>query len=55
MTRAEIRAKHGITVIESPEVANKQLSEVESKRYENMIVMMKNYFSNDYEDDDNDE
>ena len=37
MTRAQIREKHGISMLESPSVANKELSEKEVAEYENCV------------------
>lgn len=37
MTRAQIREKHGISMLESPSVANKELSEKEATEYENFV------------------
>lgn len=36
-TRAEIRAKHGVVIIESPDIANEELSVEEAEMYEDFI------------------
>ena len=36
-TRAEIRAKYGITRLEPPSIANEELTEEDAKLYENMV------------------
>lgn len=42
-TRAEIRAKYGIVRLESPEIADKELTEDEAIRYEQSLLEMKKY------------
>lgn len=42
-TRAEIRAKLGIKTIEHPDVANKELTEEESKEYENFLIGLREW------------
>lgn len=37
MTRSQIREKYGISMLESPSVANKELSEKEAAEYENFV------------------
>lgn len=49
-TRAEIRRKLGIVTIESPSVANKELSEIEAKEYEEFMTRLVN--SNQQIDED---
>lgn len=49
-TRAEIRRKLGIVTIESPSVANKELSEIEAKEYEEFMIRLVN--SNQQIDED---
>lgn len=55
MTRAEIREKHGISMIEHPNIANKELSDEEAKGYENFILGIVYFFEHfgdeDYFDD----
>lgn len=41
-TRAEIRKKLGIITIESPNVADKELTETEAQEYENFMVGLLN-------------
>lgn len=42
MTRAEIRAKHGIVRLEHPSIANEELSEEDAVLYEKMIITLAN-------------
>ena len=37
MTRAQIREKYGISMLESPSMANKELSEKEAAEYEDFV------------------
>lgn len=37
MTRSQIREKYGISMLESPSVANKELSEKEAAEYKNFV------------------
>lgn len=39
MTREQIRAKYSIIRIESPELANKELSDEEASNYESIVKM----------------
>mgnify|MGYP005932074315 FL=1 len=40
MTRAQIREKYGISMLESPSVANKELSEKEAAEYEDCVSLL---------------
>ena len=40
MTRAMIREKYGIVQLESPEIANRSLSDEEAEAYENAVRRM---------------
>lgn len=39
MTRSQIREKYGISMLESPSVANKELSEKEAAEYEDCVSL----------------
>lgn len=40
MTRAQIREKYGISMLESPSVVNKELSEKEAAEYEDCVSLL---------------
>lgn len=42
-TRAEIREKHGIRMLEHPDIANKELTEKEANEYEHYMVSLHNF------------
>lgn len=43
-TRAEIRKKHGIVILERPDFANKELTEKEANEYEQFIVSLCDFY-----------
>lgn len=55
MTREQIREKYGIVKIESPEPANKELSDKEASDYENIVKMQVENFALYWNEDDSDE
>ena len=52
MTREQIRNKYGITQLEHPSIANKELSEEEAAAYEKIVKMHVASFSVYWNDDD---
>lgn len=52
MTREQIRNKYGITRLEHPSIANKELSEEEAAAYEKIVKMHVASFSIYWNDDD---
>lgn len=55
MTRAEIRAKHGIVRLEHPDIANKQLSDKEAENYERLVISLADNFDELWNCDDSGE
>ena len=55
MTRAEIRAKYGIVVLEPPKVANKGLTDEEAAAYEKFVQMSAKNFEEYWNDDGSDD
>lgn len=52
MTRAQIRAKYGITRIEHPDIANEELSDEEAVAYERAAKALAENFDKLWDDDD---
>lgn len=55
MTRAEIRTKYGIVVLEPPMVANKELTDEEAAAYEKFVQMSVKNFEEYWNDDGSDD
>ena len=55
MTRAEIRAKYGIVVLEPPREANKELTDEEADAYEKFVQMSVKSFEEYWNDDGSDD
>jgi len=55
VTRAEIRAKYGIVVLEPPKVANKELTDEEAAAYEKFVQMSAKNFEEYWNDDGSDD
>lgn len=55
MTREQIRAKYGIIRIESPELANKELSDEEASNYESIVKMQVENLALYWNEDDSDD
>ena len=52
MTRAQIRAKYGITKLEHPDIANKELSDEEADAYERVTKALAENFDKLWDNDD---
>ena len=55
MTRAEIREKHGIIMLEPPRIANKELTSEEAESYEKFVKMLVENFETYKDDDESDD
>lgn len=55
MTRAEIRAKYGIAMLEPPRVANKELTDEEAAAYEKFVQISVKIFEEYWNDDGSDD